>query len=95
RYCMPCPKGVDIPGIFYYYNLSGIESKVSVWSDYFKVNAVRSNPGYASQCVGCGKCEQHCPQSIPIRAKLKEADKMLRPLYLKPFYAVGGKFMLH
>ena len=32
-------------------------------------------PAFASQCVGYGKCEQHCPQSIPIRKKLKEADK--------------------
>ena len=35
---------------------------------------------FATQCVGCGKCEKHCPQEIPIREKLKEADKALRPL---------------
>jgi predicted aldo/keto reductase-like oxidoreductase len=36
-------------------------------------------PAFASQCIRCGKCEQHCPQSIPIRDKLREADRALRP----------------
>ena len=37
----------------------------------------RQTPTSASQCVGCGKCEQHCPQQIPIRQKLKEASREL------------------
>ena len=47
-----------------------------------------------TNCIGCGKCELHCPQEIPIRAKLKEADKALRPLPYKFGIDVARKFML-
>ena len=80
RYCMPCPKGVDIPGNFYYYNLMYMEKKSSARKEFAKNMALRKEPGFASQCVGCGLCEKHCPQHINIRAKLKEADRDLRPL---------------
>lgn len=86
RYCMPCPKGVDIPGNFYYYNLMYMEKKGSARFEFMQNMGMRKEPGFASQCVGCGKCEQHCPQHISIREKLKEADKNLRPLP----YKVGG-----
>ena len=33
-------------------------------------------------CIGCGKCEQHCPQGIAIRDELKNAQKVLEtPAY--------------
>ena len=43
---------------------------------------LRKNSTAASNCVQCGKCEKHCPQHIPIREKLKDAQKELEgPLY--------------
>ncbi|MCF0115550.1 MAG: 4Fe-4S dicluster domain-containing protein, partial [Erysipelotrichaceae bacterium] len=94
RYCMPCPKGVDIPGNFYYYNLMGIQSKFTARLNFAMAMGVRVNPGFADQCVNCGKCESHCPQHLPIRNLLKEADKNLRPFPYKVGIAVARKVKL-
>lgn len=95
RYCMPCPKGVDIPGNFYFYNLLYMESnKTSAILEYGRVIGLRKEPGFATQCIGCGKCEQHCPQKLPIREKLKEADKKLRPLPVKAALSVIRKLVI-
>lgn len=94
RYCMPCPMGVDIPGIFYHYNLMYMEGKLSGRSAYAQANGLRNDPTYASLCVQCGKCEKHCPQHINIREKLKEADKALRPLLIKIATNVLRKIMV-
>ena len=94
RYCMPCPKGVEIPGIFRSWNTMYTESKFSGRAQYFQAFSLTENPGFATQCIECGKCEQHCPQSLPIRQKLKEADKALRPLPYKIAFFFGRKFML-
>ncbi|MBO5556546.1 MAG: aldo/keto reductase [Oscillospiraceae bacterium] len=83
RYCMPCPRGVDIPGIFRCYNTMFTESKREGRSQFFHTVALTKEPAFASQCIRCGKCEQHCPQGLPIRDKLQEADRALRPLPYK------------
>ena len=93
RYCMPCPKGVDIPCNFHYYNLMYFQDKTSARFEYARNLALQKNAGVASLCVGCGKCEKHCPQHLPIRAKLKEADRALRPLPYKIGIAVARKVM--
>ena len=85
-YCMPCPKGVDIPGAFRCYNEMFTEHKRTGRREYWQVVGLRKEPAFATQCVGCGKCESHCPQQLPIRALLKEADRALRP----PHYRVAG-----
>ena len=76
-YCMPCPQNVDIPMTFHSYNMKYSESKKSGSWEYTQATAMRRVTSSASQCVGCGKCEKHCPQGIPIREKLKEAVKEL------------------
>ena len=94
RYCMPCPKGVDIPGIFRCWNTMYTESKKGGRAQFFQTVALTREPSFASQCIECGKCEKHCPQSLPIREKLKEADRDLRPLYFRIAIAFGRRFMV-
>ena len=81
-YCMPCPKGVDIPGTFAAYNRRYSENKFWGLVDYFMCTSLRKNSAAASNCIECGKCEKHCPQHIQIRQELKNARKELEgPVY--------------
>lgn len=69
-YCMPCPNGVAIPVSFSYYNnafmFEDVEGQKKAYNTFVKED------NRASRCVECGKCEELCPQSIPIIEKLKE-----------------------
>lgn len=88
-YCMPCPKHVDIPMTFHCYNMKYSEGKKSGMWEYMQSTAMRRETSSASQCIGCGKCEKHCPQGIPIREKLREAAKELEtPKYKAVKWAV-------
>ena len=45
-------------------------------------SALRRDSTSPSNCVGCGRCEKHCPQHIEIRKMLKEAGRILEnPAY--------------
>ena len=70
-YCMPCPKGVDIPGTFSSYNMCASEGYISSLRDHLMNTALRQNCTGALNCVECGRCEKHCPQHIEIRKELK------------------------
>ena len=94
RYCMPCPKGVDIPGIFSSYNLMYTESKLPGRRHFAQAVALSAEPAFASQCIKCGKCEKHCPQGIPIREKLQEADRALLPFPIKPLVLLLRRLMI-
>ena len=76
-YCMPCPSGVNIPEIFKVYN----DVALSPWSEFGKVfySLIASHSGNdASNCIGCKKCERHCPQHINIVDMLKEAHEAMK-----------------
>lgn len=89
RYCMPCPKGVDIPGTFAAYNHCYSDGKMRGLIEYFMCTGMRKTSSAASNCVECGLCEKHCPQNIPIRAELKNAKKKLEG----PLYKLGCKLV--
>ncbi len=80
-YCMPCPKGVDIPTAFRCYNRMYTERRASARHEYLQILAFQKDMGDISKCVECGRCEQRCPQQIEIRKMLKEARKELMPWY--------------
>jgi len=94
RYCMPCPRGVDIPGIFRAWNMMYSESKFDGWRYYFQAVALTQEPSHAKMCIECGKCEKHCPQEIPIREMLKKADKDIRPFPINAVISVGRRVMM-
>ena len=94
RYCMPCPKNVDIPAIFRCYNEMYSEGKASGRFEFAQTVGLRKQDATTSQCINCGKCETHCPQKIPIREELKKADKALRPWPYKIGIAIAKAFVL-
>lgn len=90
-YCMPCPYGLDIPGIFAHYNKCVNEGNTpaSVGDpDYrrarraFLVGYDRSVPKLrqADHCVGCGECKSHCPQTIDIPVQMERINHFVEQL---------------
>jgi predicted aldo/keto reductase-like oxidoreductase len=74
-YCMPCPNGVDIPENFEEYVDAFIHDDPGtarmMYSRFMKDKAK------ASSCKQCGKCEERCPQKIPIRQWMPEIHRVL------------------
>jgi len=71
RYCMPCPEGVDIPQIVSLYNEYYMKDRSDeIKSKYWEHITPESQ---AKRCARCGRCEEVCPQKMPIRDILSEA----------------------
>ena len=91
KYCMPCPYGIDIPGVLVHYNKCVNEGNLPTTSgdpDYrrarraFLVGYDRSVPRLrqASHCIGWRQCVEHCPQAIDIPAELHRIDDYVERL---------------
>lgn len=91
NYCMPCPFGIDIPGIFSHYNKCINEGTFP--QDKEQENYARLRKAYltsygravpadrqADHCIGCGECLSKCPQSIPIPSQLQHIDRYVEKL---------------
>jgi predicted aldo/keto reductase-like oxidoreductase len=84
NYCMPCPRGVNIPGCFTAYNTVYSMGYVEGIRQFVTSTGLTSErSGSPSQCVQCGKCESHCPQNLPIVKHLGEVQRRLEPWWFK------------
>lgn len=92
-YCMPCPQGVDIPTCFALYNEQFTTMRSPRYKYIQATAAMSRNPSNASRCIGCGKCEKHCPQHLPIREKLRETAAYMEKFPFKLVCSVGRQFM--
>ena len=91
KYCMPCPYGIDIPGVLLHYNRCVNEGNIPrdrLDPDYrrarraFLVGYDRSVPRLrqSSYCIGCNECVSHCPQNIRIPQEMARIDRFVEHL---------------
>ena len=90
-YCQPCPRGVDIPNCFAAYNTSYADNLFTGLKEYMMCTTMRKVRSNAGLCVKCGKCEQHCPQHLPIREELDKVKRRLENPAYKIAAAVAPK----
>lgn len=66
RYCeQHCPKGIAIPDNFALYNELH-RNPGDAWKIQPAYDELVLRHGRASECIGCGRCERHCPQHLAI-----------------------------
>lgn len=75
NYCLPCPEGVDIPGIFSFYNEGKMYDNFSIARARHSILVKEEER--ASKCVECGECLDKCPQQIAIPDELKKCRDSL------------------
>ena len=75
RYCMPCPNGVNIPGIFSAWNNHSLYN-TDLKNDW-DLKQIREKDSGADRCIGCGACEAACPQHLGIIDGLQQAWREL------------------
>jgi len=85
NYCLPCPKGINIPACFAAYNASYTQG----YMKGLTLHAISTGAAVTKDiksprlCNQCGKCEKICPQNLPIRKDLKKVAGRFESLPLR------------
>jgi predicted aldo/keto reductase-like oxidoreductase len=94
NYCMPCPRGVNIPSSFSAYNASFSMGYVEGMKQFVtSIAAVSEKTGSPGLCVKCGQCEKRCPQHLPIIANLALVRRRMEPFWFRVIIAAARTFL--
>lgn len=74
--CTPCPYGIDIPGIFNYFNTLNPDIHGAGLRRHYNAHIPRMRQ--ADHCINCRQCIPHCPERIKIPGELRKIDKLIR-----------------
>lgn len=96
KYCLPCPYGIDIPGVFKFYNdniKAGTYVVSSEQKHYARVrkkylmeyNKAVPTVRQADHCIGCKQCLETCPQQLNIPEELRKIDNYIEKLKQEKF----------
>lgn len=77
RYCLPCPKSIEIPHLFSLYNDEMMHKEKSSWLYKIIYNNNIPENQRADSCIKCRMCEKKCPQGIKIADLMDEVHKEL------------------
>ncbi|MCL2745781.1 MAG: aldo/keto reductase [Coriobacteriia bacterium] len=92
NYCLPCPKGINIPACLSAYNTSYVQSYSKGMQLYLTSTAATTkNPYRPHLCNQCGKCEKACPQNISIRKSLKKVGRRFEPQPLRAILSLAQR----
>lgn len=70
-HCAPCSVGIDIASVNKYYNLTVAQGEIpETVREHYKVL-----PHHASECIGCGQCEENCPFGVEIIESMQMTAK--------------------
>ena len=72
NYCAPCTVGINIPSVFLF---EGYFSRYNL--KQWAVDRYSQLPKTASDCVGCGACEERCPYQLPIRKMMENVARVM------------------
>ncbi|OFW59170.1 MAG: hypothetical protein A2133_00210 [Actinobacteria bacterium RBG_16_64_13] len=96
-YCMPCPAGIDIPAALKnlnnYHMFSRWGARIG-HAMHLGVQTQDGRPHWTTDCTDCGKCEEKCPQNVPVRSVFKQVQKDLEGPLVKAI-AAGGRAALN
>ncbi len=73
-HCQPCPAEIDIASVNKYLDIARLHPAnvpPSIRSHYLSLSHG------ASECIGCGNCENRCPFGVPVMRNMAEAVTLL------------------
>jgi len=94
-YCLPCPRGVNIPLCFNLYNQKYMFN-VGQSFDYLTMlgGVISGQEAYAGLCTDCGKCIKACPQKLEIPELLNDVSHELEGRGFKYKIKIAGSVVM-